>query len=49
LHGTVGGDVRLGGWNVFGAWPEKYVWRLRGALDVARGYVGWGVAIGGWY
>jgi hypothetical protein len=48
-HGTVGGDLRLGGWNVFGAWPEKYIWRLRGALDVSRRYLGWGVAIGGWY
>jgi hypothetical protein len=48
-HGTVGGDLRLGGWNVFGVWPDEYVWRLRGALDVSRRYLGWGIAIGGWY
>lgn len=48
-HGTAGGDLRLGGWSVFGAWPEEYVWRLRGAIDVSRRYLGWGVAIGGWY
>ncbi len=48
-HGTVGGDIRLGGWSVFGAWPDEYVWRLRGALDVSRRYLGWGIAIGGFY
>ncbi len=48
-HGTAGGDLRLGGWNVFGVWPEEYIWRLRGAIDVSRRYLGWAVAIGGWY
>jgi hypothetical protein len=49
VHGTAGADLKLGHWDVFGVWPEEYAWRLRGAVDTARDYFGWGVAIGGWY
>ncbi|HSC89548.1 MAG TPA: hypothetical protein VLC09_19835 [Polyangiaceae bacterium] len=49
LHATTGFDVRLGAWNVFGAWPNSYVWRLRTSFDAARDYFNWGLAIGGFY
>jgi hypothetical protein len=49
LHATSGFDLRLGAWNVFGAWPDSYVWRLRASLDVSRDYLNWGLAIGGFY
>lgn len=49
LHGTFGADFRLGQWNVFGAWPDTYVWRLRTSADVSRNYFNWGLAIGGFY
>lgn len=49
VHATAGADLKLGHWDVFGVWPDEYAWRLRGAVDTARDYFGWGVAIGGWY
>lgn len=49
LHGTWGADLRLGKWNVFGAWPDTYVWRLRTSFDASRSYFNWGVALGGFY
>lgn len=49
VHGTGGADLKLGQWDVFGVWPDQYTWRLRGAVDAARDYFGWGVALGGWY
>jgi hypothetical protein len=49
LHGTFGLDLRLINWNVFGLWPDDYVWRLGAGGDTARDYFTWGVTIGGWY
>jgi len=49
LHGTLGGDVRLFGWNVFGLWPDDFMWQLGGSLDVAPRYFSWGVSLAGWY
>ncbi len=49
LHGTLGADLRLGTFSVFGLLRDDYTWRLRGAADVARDYFGWGVALGAWY
>jgi hypothetical protein len=49
VHGTGGFDVRLIRWNVFGLWPDDYIWRLGFGLDVASRYSTWGVTIGGWY
>ncbi|NLE85565.1 MAG: hypothetical protein GX607_04120 [Myxococcales bacterium] len=49
IHGTGGADIKLGQWDVFGIWPDHYTWRLRGAVDAARDYFGWGLALGGWY
>lgn len=49
LHATMGLDVRLVRWNVFGLWPRDYLWRIGLSGDVAERYVVWGLAIGGWY
>jgi hypothetical protein len=49
LHGTFGGDVRLFRWNVFGLWPDDYMWQLGGSLDLAPRYLSWGVTFAGWY
>jgi len=49
FHYTFGFDVKMGWWNVFGIWPEDYLWRLAFAMDVARDYLVGSIAIGGWY
>jgi len=49
LHGTAGLDVKLLVWNVFGLWPDDYMWRLGLGGDAARNYYTWGVTIAGWY
>jgi hypothetical protein len=49
VHGTVGLDLRLLIWNVFGLWPDDYVWRLGLGADISRRYSTWGVTIAGWY
>ncbi len=49
LHGTLGGDVRLFKWSVFGLWPDDFVWHLRGSVDLAERYFSTGISIGGWY
>ena len=49
LHGTFGLDARLLMWNVFGLWPDDYVWRLGLGADAAARYFTWGLTIGGWY
>lgn len=49
LHGTLGVDVKLARWDVFGLWPSDYMWRLGLGGDAAHRYYTWGVTIGGWY
>jgi hypothetical protein len=49
LHGTVGFDIRLIRWNVFGLWPDDYLWRLGVGADIAHRYYTWGVTLAGWY
>jgi len=49
MHATAGLDVKLAVWNVFGLWPDNYMWRLGLGADVARRYSTWGVTIAGWY
>jgi hypothetical protein len=49
MHFTAGLDVRLLRWNVFGAWPDDYIWRLGLGLDVASRYSTWGITLAGWY
>jgi hypothetical protein len=48
-HATLGMDLRLFRWNVFGLWPDDFMWQVGGSVDVARRYLTWGVSIGGWY
>ncbi len=49
VHGTAGIDVKLARWNVFGAWPDDYMWRLGLGGDASTRYYTFGVSIGGWY
>jgi hypothetical protein len=49
IHGTFGGDVRLFHWDVFGIWPDDYLWQLSLAIDVTDGYVAFSTSLGGWY
>ncbi|MEY2933584.1 MAG: hypothetical protein RL033_4333 [Pseudomonadota bacterium] len=49
LHGTAGGTMRLFGWNVFGLWPDDFMWQVGGSIDVAPRYFSWTASIGGWY
>jgi hypothetical protein len=48
-HGTLGGNLRLLPWDVFGTFPEGNWWWLGGSVDVARDYLGWGIAFGVWH
>ncbi|HTV25277.1 MAG TPA: hypothetical protein VMG12_41570, partial [Polyangiaceae bacterium] len=47
MHGTLGVDLRLFRWDVFGLWPDDFMWQVGGSVDVARRYLTWGVSIGG--
>ena len=48
-HVTAGLDLRLAVWNVFGLWPDDYVWRLGLGADIADRYSTWGLTVAGWY
>ena len=48
-HGTLGVDISLFKWDVFGIWPEDYRWQLTAAVDLARAYGAFSFGIGGWY
>jgi hypothetical protein len=48
-HGTLGIEQKILPWDVFGTFPEGNWFRLTGAVDVARNYLGWAVAIGVWH
>lgn len=49
VHGTAGFDVRCFGWDVFGLFPEDYLWQISGAIDGTRNYAAFSAGIGGWY
>ncbi len=49
LHGTLGFDIDILKWNVFGLWPDDYRWQIQVALDLARSYGAFSFGIGGWY
>lgn len=49
VHTTLGVDLRLFRWNVFGLWPDDFMWQVGGSVDVAPRYLTWGVSIAGWY
>lgn len=46
LHGTAGFQVRLFEWDAFGLADPGTIWRLSGAVDVARDYFAWSVGAG---
>lgn len=48
-HLTMGMDLRLLRWSVFGLWPDDFMWQIGGSLDVSRRYLTWGLSLGGWY
>jgi len=48
-HATLGADVKLVPWDVFGTFPQGSWWRVTGAFDAARDYLSWGVAVGVWH
>jgi hypothetical protein len=48
-HSTFGIDQKVLPWDVFGTFPEGNWFRLTGAVDLARDYLGWAVAIGVWH
>lgn len=49
LHGTLGVEVRLFRWSVFGLLEDDTSWRIGAYGDAARGYVSWGVTAGVWH
>ncbi len=49
VHGTLGFDISLLKWSVFGLWPDDYRWQISAALDLARAYGSFSFGIGGWY
>ena len=49
VHATAGFDVRLGNFDVFGLWPQDYVWKLGAMADISRDYLIFGGSVGGWY
>ena len=49
LHGTLGFDLKVFPWTVFGLFHEGTEWRVGGSLDAAVRYLGWGVSIGVWH
>jgi hypothetical protein len=49
VHGTLGFDISLFKWDVFGVWPDDYRWQVTAAIDLASHYGAFSFGIGGWY
>lgn len=49
VHQTLGADIRLPVWSVFGIAPRDFRWKVSTAVDAARDYLVWGISLGGWY
>jgi len=49
LHGTLGFDVKLFSWSVFGVFHESTSWRVGAVLDAAERYLSWGLTAGIWH
>jgi hypothetical protein len=49
LHGTLGFDVKLFPWTVFGLFHESTVWRVSAALDAAERYLNTSFGVGVWH
>jgi hypothetical protein len=48
-HVTIGTDVRIATFDVFGLWPSDYVFAATLFADMAPRYATFGFGIGGWY
>jgi hypothetical protein len=48
-HATLGTEVDLLPWTVFGLFDDDTRWRLSGSVDVSRQYFGWGLSLGVWH
>lgn len=48
-HVTIGTDIRIATFGVFGLWPRDYVFALSAFADMAPRYATFGFGIGGWY
>lgn len=49
LHWTFGMDIRVLHWDVFGLWPEDYLWDIKVAFDLSEQYSAFSFGIGGFY
>lgn len=49
LHGTLGVEVRLFRWSVFGLLDDDTSWRIGAYADGAREYLSWGATAGIWH
>jgi hypothetical protein len=47
-HATAGLDLKLIRWNVFGLWPDDYMWRLGLGADASRRDYTRGITNAGW-
>jgi hypothetical protein len=48
-HATAGVDFKVLKWDLFGTFPEHNWFRISSALDLAREYFNWGLAVGVWH
>lgn len=48
-HFTLGFDLRLFEWTVFGLFPKGHQWRITAFLDMAARYQNFGVGVGSWH
>jgi len=48
-HYTGGFDLRAVRWNVFGLWPDDYLWRIGVGGDLSRNFSSFSVTVAGWY
>jgi hypothetical protein len=49
LHGTLGFDMKLFPWTVFGLFEDGTQFRASSAIDGAQRYFGWGFGVGVWH
>jgi hypothetical protein len=49
VHGTLGMDIRLFSWDLWGMLDSDSKWRMGASMDAALRYLTWGVGIGLWH
>ncbi len=49
LHGTLGADLKVLEWTLFGLFPPGTEWRISGVVDGSRKYFGSGFSFGVWH